>query len=150
MTSTRKRERQPPGNRVARAELRDLAPPERDSGDLEIEAELVRGVSYSLARSPRTLLFEFERKVPITRKEFDYLTATALDRVTYTDDRPEGTGVTIVWVQKFRFFDIKSGEVITPPAAQQPENALPALSAYDRFQRALIEKARTRAAGRAA
>ncbi len=148
--TTRKRERQPPGNRVSRAELRDLTAPERDSGDREVEAELTHGITYALARSPRSILFEFGRKVAITRKEFDYLKATALDRVTYHDDRPEGTGTTVVWVQKFRFTDVKTGEVITPPAAQRPENDQPALSAYDRYQRALVERARERAATRAA
>ncbi len=38
MTSTRKRERQPPGNRVSRAELRDLTAPPRDDGDRVVEA----------------------------------------------------------------------------------------------------------------
>ena len=88
MTSPRKRERTEPGHRVTSADRKDLAAPPRDDGDREIEAELVRGISYALARSPRSVIFEFGTRVPITRKEFDYLTATALDRVTARSLRP--------------------------------------------------------------
>ncbi len=128
----REREREP-GDRSA-------PPPQRDGDPKIYLAELRRGIVYMLEQSPVTLVFTFARKVPISAKEYAYLAKTATDPLEFNDDGPDG-GRAVKLVQKFNFYDRKTGEKLPDVEVSMPEETDEPQDAYGRYMAAQGAKA---------
>ncbi len=135
---TRERERMP-GDRSA-------APPQRDNDPRIYLAELRRGISYRLEQSPSTLIFEFAVRVPISAKEYAYLSRTATDPLEFNDDGPDG-GRAVKLVQKFWFYERASGDRLPDIEVKMPIEADGPADAYSRYQAAQGAKAARIASG---
>ena len=92
--------------------------PERDPGPRVFEAELIRGRSFVLSRSPESTRFLHGERVPITATEYDYLRESHARQKF--EDRHAGELV-VRLVPVFRFY--KDGKAL--PDREWPEERLP-------------------------
>lgn len=122
---------EPVGSRLPQSLRRDGRQNPRPHGDRSFQAELVRGVSFTISYAGGSLVLEKGKQVPVNETEFAHL-SQAVDRIDFSD----GEGRVQRSIRKFRFFDADGEPLVLEPIPDEHLDQAP----VDMFERAAHEK----------